>query len=59
MPDVQLFNTPPSSARGKDRVRIEGDGKYKANLQDLNCGFRFLPQGAGAVYESAIQPAVV
>lgn len=42
-PDVRLFNTLPSSARGKDGVRIEGDGKHKANLQDLNCGFRFPP----------------
>lgn len=43
MPDVGHFNTPPSSSQGKNRARIEGDGKHKANLQDLNCGFRFPP----------------
>lgn len=42
-PDVGLFNTPPSLVRGKDAAGTEGDGKHKANLQDLNCGFRFLP----------------
>lgn len=42
-PDVGLFNTPPSCVRGKDAAGTEGDGKHKANLQDLNCGFRFLP----------------
>lgn len=41
MPDVGLFNTRPSSAIGKDRVRIEGDCKHTVNLQDLNGGFRF------------------
>lgn len=44
-PDVGLFDTPPSSARGKDRVKVGGDGKHKANLQDLNCGFGFPPTG--------------
>lgn len=58
-PDVGLFNTGPSSARGRDRVRMEQDGKHKTNLQDLNCGFRFPPWGAGALYESAVQPAAV
>lgn len=42
-PDVGLFNNPPSCGRGKDAAGTEGDGKHKANLQDLNCGFRFLP----------------
>lgn len=30
-----------SSTPGRDRVRSEGDGKHKANLPDLNGGFRF------------------
>lgn len=50
------FSTHGLTAQGKDRG---GDGKHKANLQDLNYGFRFPPQGAGAVYVSAVQPAVV
>lgn len=55
-PDVGLFNTPPLCARGKDAAGTEGDGKHRANLQDLNWGFRFLPQGSGAAHEPAIQP---
>lgn len=42
-PAVGLFSTPPTCGRGEDAAGTEGDGKHKANLQDLNCGFRFLP----------------
>lgn len=44
-PDVGLFNTQHSSPQGKDTVRIEGNGKHKAHLQDQNRGLGF-PAGS-------------
>lgn len=54
------FSTPvlPLKQRG-DGVRIEEDGKQRDNLQDLNGGFRFHSEEAGAMCESTVQSAVV